>query len=154
MRVVYFCMGWVLVALGVIGAVTPLLPTTIFLIGAAGCFARSSPRLEAWLLDHPQFGKTLRDWRSDGAISRPAKMMACAGMTFGFVAFWFSAHPSLLAGGRRGGAAAGLCRLRRIASDHRGSALKRGCLDAGKRQLARRIHNARLTSVLAKSSPT
>ncbi|MDO8396185.1 MAG: YbaN family protein [Bradyrhizobium sp.] len=95
MRVFYFCMGWVLVALGAIGAVTPLLPTTIFLIGAAGCFARSSPRLEAWLLNHPQFGKTLRDWRSDGAISRPGKMMACAGMTFGFVAFWFSAHPSL-----------------------------------------------------------
>ena len=96
MRVVYFCMGWVLVALGVIGAVTPLLPTTIFLIGAAGCFARSSPRLEAWLLDHPTFGKPLRDWRASGAISRPAKIMACAGMTFGFVVFWFSAHPSLL----------------------------------------------------------
>ena len=96
MRVVYFCMGWVLVALGVIGAVTPLLPTTIFLIGAAGCFGRSSPRLEAWLLDHPTFGKPLRDWRASGAISRPAKIMACAGMTFGFVAFWFSAHPSLL----------------------------------------------------------
>jgi uncharacterized membrane protein YbaN (DUF454 family) len=76
--------------------VTPLLPTTIFLIAAAWCFARSSPRLEAWLLNHPQFGKTLRDWRSDGAISRPAKMMVCAGMTFGFVVFWFSAHPSLL----------------------------------------------------------
>ena len=100
MRVVFFCLGCVLVALGAIGAVTPLLPTTIFLIGAAGCFARSSPRLEAWLLDHPQFGKTLRDWRSDGAISRPAKLMACAGMTIGFVAFWFSAQPSgLLAAG-------------------------------------------------------
>ena len=96
MRVVYFCMGWVLVALGVIGAVTPLLPTTIFLIGAAGCFGRSSPRLEAWLLDHPKSGKPLRDWRASGAISRPAKIMACAGMTFGFVVFWFSAHPSLL----------------------------------------------------------
>jgi hypothetical protein len=80
----------------VIGAVTPLLPTTIFLIGAAGCFARSSPRLEAWLLDHPRFGKTLRDWRSAGAISRPAKLMACAGMTTGFVVFWFSAHPPVL----------------------------------------------------------
>jgi len=96
MRVVYFCMGCVMVALGVIGAVTPLLPTTIFLIAAAWCFARSSPRLEAWLLNHPQFGKMLRDWRSHGAISRPAKLMACAGMTFGFVVFWFSAHPSLL----------------------------------------------------------
>ncbi|MDP1869152.1 MAG: YbaN family protein [Bradyrhizobium sp.] len=96
MRVVYLCMGCVMVALGAIGAVTPLLPTTIFLIAAAWCFARSSPRLEAWLLNHPQFGKTLRDWRSDGAISRPAKMMACAGMTFGFVVFWFSSDPSLL----------------------------------------------------------
>jgi len=97
MRVVYFCLGCVLLALGAIGAVTPLLPTTIFLIGAAGCFARSSPRLEAWLLDHPQFGKTLRDWRSDGAISGPAKLMACAGMTIGFVVFWLSADPPALA---------------------------------------------------------
>jgi uncharacterized protein len=96
MRVVYFCMGCVLVALGVIGMVMPLMPGAVFLIAAVWCFARSSPRLEAWLLNHPQFGKTLRDWRSDGAIPRPAKIMACAGMTFGFVVFWFSAHPSLL----------------------------------------------------------
>ena len=95
MRVVYFGMGCVMVALGAIGAVTPLLPTTIFLIIAAWCFARSSPRLEALLLNHPQFGKTLRDWRAAGAISRPAKIMACGGMTFGFFVFWFSAHPSL-----------------------------------------------------------
>ena len=84
-----------MVALGVIGAVTPLLPTTIFLILAAACFARSSPRLEAWLLDHPSFGKSLRDWRATGAISRPAKTMACAGMTLGFVMFWWSVRPSL-----------------------------------------------------------
>ena len=95
MRVVYFCMGCVMFALGVIGMVMPLMPGAVFLIIAAWCFARSSPRLEAWLLNHPTFGKTLRDWRSDGAIPRPAKIMACAGMTFGFVAFWFSADPSL-----------------------------------------------------------
>jgi uncharacterized membrane protein YbaN (DUF454 family) len=98
MRIIYFCLGWVMVALGVIGAVTPLLPTTIFLIIAAACFARSSPRLEAWLLDHPRFGKTLRDWRANGAISRPAKAMACGGMTLGFLLFWWGAHPSLLLG--------------------------------------------------------
>lgn len=95
MRVIYFCLGWVMVALGVIGAVTPLLPTTIFLIIAAACFARSSPRLEAWLLDHPTFGKPLRNWRASGSIPRSAKAMACAGMTLGFVIFWWGAHPSL-----------------------------------------------------------
>ena len=96
MRIIYFCLGWVMVVLGVIGMVMPLMPGAVFLIVAAACFARSSPRLEAWLLDHPRFGKTLRDWRSHGAISRPAKLMACAGMTFGFVVFWFSTHPSLM----------------------------------------------------------
>jgi len=98
MRIIYFCLGWVMVALGVIGAVTPLLPTTIFLIIAAACFARSSPRLETWLLEHPTFGKTLRDWRATGAISRPAKLMACAGMTIGYVVFWWGAKPSLALG--------------------------------------------------------
>lgn len=85
-----------MVALGAIGAVVPLMPTTVFLIAAAACFARSSPRFEAWLLDHPRFGPTLRDWRAHGAISRPAKIMACAGMAAGFVVFWIGSHPSAI----------------------------------------------------------
>ena len=95
MRIVYFCLGWVMVALGVIGLVMPLMPGVVFLIVAAWCFARSSPRLEAWLLGHPKFGKPLRDWRAAGAIPRSAKVMACAGMTIGFVTFWYSVDPSL-----------------------------------------------------------
>ena len=94
MRILYFSLGWVMVALGVIGLVMPLMPGTVFLIIAAACFARSSPRLEAWLLDHPKFGKSLRDWRAAGAIPRSAKAMACAGMTVGFFVFWYSADPS------------------------------------------------------------
>lgn len=94
-RILYFCLGWLLVALGVIGVVVPLMPTTIFLILAAGCFARSSPRLEVWLLSHPQFGPSLRHWRATGAISRPAKLMAVVGMASGFAVFWFSAHPGV-----------------------------------------------------------
>ena len=43
MRAIYFSLGCLMVALGVIGVVTPLLPTTVFLIAAAACFARSSP---------------------------------------------------------------------------------------------------------------
>jgi uncharacterized membrane protein YbaN (DUF454 family) len=95
MRIIYFSLGWVMVALGVIGLVMPLMPGVVFLIVAAACFARSSPRLEAWLLDHPTFGKPLRDWRAAGAIPRPAKAMACAGMAIGFVVFCYSVNPSM-----------------------------------------------------------
>ncbi len=95
-RYVFFGLGCLMLALALIGAVVPLMPTTVFLIAAAACFAHSSPRLEAWLLEHPRFGPTLRDWRAHGAISRPAKLIACAGMAGGFAVFWIGSHPSVL----------------------------------------------------------
>lgn len=83
-----FCLG-----LGIVGAFLPLMPTTIFLILAVGCFARSSPRLEAWLLNHPRFGPSLRQWREQRAVPLIGKVGAVAGMTIGFVAFWILARP-------------------------------------------------------------
>ncbi len=94
-RLGWLALGCLCVVLGIIGAVLPLMPTTIFLILAAGCFARSSPPLEAWLLDHPRFGPTLRAWRQDGAIGRKAKVMACAGMMLGYAAFLIVVHPAI-----------------------------------------------------------
>jgi uncharacterized membrane protein YbaN (DUF454 family) len=95
-RAVWLVAGLLCVALGIIGAFLPLMPTTIFLILAAGCFARSSPRLEAWLLDHPRFGPTLRAWRADGAIGPRAKAMACTGIAVGYALFCWGARPGAL----------------------------------------------------------
>ncbi|CAB3678831.1 YbaN family protein [Achromobacter pestifer] len=94
MRLAWLALGCLMVALGVIGALLPVMPTTIFLILAAGCFARSSPRLESWLLNHPRFGATLRQWREQGAISRKGKLCAVAGMALGYGGFAWGAHPS------------------------------------------------------------
>lgn len=93
MRRLYLAIGFVFVGVGFIGAFLPVLPTTPFLILAAACFARSSPRFESWLLDHPRFGSTLRAWRERGAIPWRAKMLALGGMAAGFLMFWFGSQP-------------------------------------------------------------
>lgn len=93
LRIAWLAAGFLCVGLGFIGALVPLMPTTIFLILAAGCFARSSPRLETWLLDHPRFGPSLRMWREQRAISRAGKIAACSGMALGYALFMLGAHP-------------------------------------------------------------
>lgn len=93
MRHVYLVLGLLFVALGLVGAFLPVLPTTPFLILAAGCFARSSPRLEDWLLSHPHFGSSLRAWRERGAIPLRAKLLALVGMSIGFLLFWMASAP-------------------------------------------------------------
>lgn len=92
-RAVWLVLGLALVTVGLVGVVVPLLPTTSFMVLALPCFARSSPRLEAWLLDHPRFGPAVRAWRADGAIPRHAKIAACIGMAFGYGLFWLHVKP-------------------------------------------------------------
>jgi uncharacterized membrane protein YbaN (DUF454 family) len=72
----WFGLGWVAVVIGSIGVVVPGLPTTVFFIIAAACFARSSPRFEQWVLDLPHVGRAVRDYRAGLGMSRRAKAFA------------------------------------------------------------------------------
>ena len=85
LRPLFLAAGVVLTVVGVIGLVTPGWPGTIFLILAAGCFARSSPKLEAWLLGHPRLGPSVVAWREKGAIPRKIKYIAIGSMVVSFV---------------------------------------------------------------------
>lgn len=97
-RMAWLLLGFVMVGLGIIGALLPVMPTTIFLILAVGCFARSSPELEAKLLGHPRYGAALRAWSEEGAISRNGKCFATLGMGLGTTLFWLGAKPSWVLG--------------------------------------------------------
>ncbi|MFZ1743188.1 MAG: YbaN family protein [Pontixanthobacter sp.] len=90
MRPLYLAGGIIAVALGAIGAALPIMPTVPFLLLAAFCFARSNPEWEQRLLNHPQWGGHLRDWRERRAISRRSKIMAIGAMATGAVVTWFT----------------------------------------------------------------
>lgn len=98
-RPALFALGWVCVALGVAGLFLPLLPGTLFLIAASACFTRSSPRFEAWLLDHPRFGPPVRQWRATGAIPRSAKALAVASLAASGVIVALSDAPAAVKAG-------------------------------------------------------
>jgi hypothetical protein len=85
MRVIWFFVGCVGLALGVAGVFLPLLPATPFLLIAAYGFARSSPRIHAWLIAHPFLGALIENWRRHGAIGRRDKALAGVAMIATFL---------------------------------------------------------------------
>jgi hypothetical protein len=95
-RWIYFFLALASLALGIIGAFLPILPTVPFILLAAWFAARSSPRLLTWLESHGEFGRYIRDWRMGGVVSRKAKwaatimMSVSAGIILFVVTKWWA----------------------------------------------------------------
>lgn len=77
-RAMWTVAGLGCVALGGIGIVVPGLPSTVFFIGAAACFAKSNPRLERWVLNLPKVGPAVGNFRAGLGMPRSAKRFAIA----------------------------------------------------------------------------
>lgn len=70
------CAGLLSLVLAVLGVILPGLPTTPFVLLAAGCFAKASPRLHAWLLMHRWMGPMVRDWEAHRTLPLKVKYLA------------------------------------------------------------------------------
>lgn len=68
--------GWVCIALGILGVILPILPTTPFLIAALVFFSKSSPRFHQMLLNNALFGPALKEWEEKKVLSRQIKYKA------------------------------------------------------------------------------
>jgi uncharacterized membrane protein YbaN (DUF454 family) len=74
-----------------VGVFVPGLPTTIFVIIASFCFARSSPRLDRWLRGHRWLGPPLRRFVETRSMTRRAKAFAITSMWAGVGMSWVAA---------------------------------------------------------------
>ena len=90
MRWLWAIFGFVCLAIGAIGLVLPLWPTTIFWIAAVFCLAESHPKVRDWIYARPGIGPIVRDFVERGEISRKGKYTAIGGMIFAcLISGWF-----------------------------------------------------------------
>ncbi len=92
-RVLFAAAGIVMVGFGVLGILLPGLPATPFLLLAAYCFAKSFPRLHAWLVTHRWLGPYIRGARAGWRIPRRQAMQTIALLWLSMgVSAWFVNH--------------------------------------------------------------
>lgn len=75
-RYLFVIAGVISLALGIIGVVTPVLPTTPFILLSGYCFARGSQRFHDWILGHKYWGPMIRAFRDEKRIPLKAKILA------------------------------------------------------------------------------
>ena len=75
-RTLWFIAGTICVVLGAIGIVLPILPTTPFLLAAAACYYKSSPRMHSWLLNNKWFGEYIRNYTEGKGLTKKTKITA------------------------------------------------------------------------------
>ncbi|NQY14780.1 MAG: YbaN family protein [Henriciella sp.] len=90
MRWLWILFGFTFLAIGAVGLILPLWPTTIFWILAVFCLAESHPKIRDWIYARPGIGPIVQDFVERGEISRKGKIAAIGGMVLACaISGWF-----------------------------------------------------------------
>lgn len=87
-KILYVFAGTFFLAIGAIGVVIPVLPTTPFLLLAAACYIRGSDRLYHWMINNSIFGKFIRNYKEGRGITLRNKALT---MVFLWITISYSA---------------------------------------------------------------
>jgi uncharacterized membrane protein YbaN (DUF454 family) len=92
-RQLLIILGTVCVVIGAIGIFIPVLPTTPFLLLAAFCYLRGSPRFHSWLINNRLFGAYIRNYIEGRGIPLKVKLFTIALLwaTIG-ISIWLAAN--------------------------------------------------------------
>ena len=93
-KTLWLLLAYGALALGLVGVLLPILPTTPFLLVAIWAGSHASNKFKWWLLRHKRFGPALRDWYRHKAIARRAKIQAAAAISFSWLIIIFIGSPT------------------------------------------------------------
>jgi uncharacterized membrane protein YbaN (DUF454 family) len=83
-------LGFISLGLAYIGVITPGMPYSIFVVFAAYCFAKGSPKMHAWLYNHKLFGPFLTNWGEKRVFPTKMKYFMLAMMTSSLIIMYFT----------------------------------------------------------------
>lgn len=89
-RTFFLVLGFINLGLAYLGMITPGLPFSIFIVISAYCFAKSSPKMHAWIYGHPKFGPFLKNWTEKRVFPRKMKYLMIITMTSTAVFLFFT----------------------------------------------------------------
>ena len=75
MKLLYICIGCLALAVGTIGIILPILPTTPFFLLAAICFAKGSTRIHAKFVASKLYQNHLESFVKERAMTLRTKVM-------------------------------------------------------------------------------
>lgn len=91
MKYIYILLGFLSLALGILGIFLPILPTTPFLLLTLFFFAKGSKRLETWFLNTSVYQKHLKSFNERRAMSKKTKVSILAfSTTMLLIGFYFT----------------------------------------------------------------
>ena len=99
MKVIYIILGFIMLALGIVGAFLPILPTVPFLIVASWCFAKGSERFDKWFKSTNMYKKYLYEFEKDKTMKKSSKIKILIFTTalFAFLFFRYNVLPMRIA---------------------------------------------------------
>ena len=89
-RFLWKILGFVSLGMAYVGLITPGIPYSPFVVFAAYCFAKGSPKMHAWLYNHKIFGPFLTNWGEKRVFPTKMKYFMLAMMSTSLIVMSFT----------------------------------------------------------------
>jgi hypothetical protein len=89
-KLLWKILGFLSLGMAYVGLVTPGIPYSCFVVFAAYCFAKGSPKMHAWLYNHKIFGPFLINWNTKRVFPTKMKFFMLAMMSSSLIMMFFT----------------------------------------------------------------